>query len=207
MKRFSLTWKLATLGLAGTLMAGAAISLAETGGRAAPAVRPETRFVTPPDRYSAAPESRDLRALVEDLESSSPDDISSGRIGRYFTNPAVIITDGRAHQINWDRIRADRPLGDRNENDTLPDRANGRGVGIEGFENHRIDANTAVVIYTAVLPNEDGSVFHQPVCATVVRDPNGGPWRVASYTAEDAAIPGDEGNDGDPLPAPLDRPF
>lgn len=205
-----MTSRLCTLALIVALMGAGAISLAETGRRpAAPSLRPETRFVAPPDRYSAAPDSRDLHALVEDLESSSPDDITSGRIGRYFTNPAVIITDGRAHQINWDRIRADRSLGDRNENETLPDRGNGlgRGVGIEGFENHRIDANTAVVMYTAVLPNEDGSVFHQPVCATVVRDPSGGPWRVASYTAEDAAIPGDEGNDSTPPSAPQDRPF
>jgi hypothetical protein len=211
MKRHSLTSRLCALAVGGILMGAAVISLAETGRRPAPLTPdPGSHFVVPSDRYSASPDSRDLHTLVEELESSSPSDIDTGRIGRYFTNPAVIITDGRAHQINWDRIqqdtRTDRSRGDRNENDAdVPDRSNGNArsqdVQIQDFETHRIDAHTAVVIYTAVLPDDGGGVFHQPVCATVVRESSGGPWRVASYTAEEAAIPGGSDlNQGDQLP-------
>lgn len=200
MKRFLLTSRLAALALGAVLMGAAVISLAETSRPAAPlSPGPESGFVAPSDRDSASPDSRDLHSLVEDLESSSPNDIGTGRIGRYFTNPAVIITDGRAHQINWDRLqqdsRTDRSRSDRNENDAnIPDRSNGNDrspdVQIQDFETRRIDAHTAVVMYTAVLPDEGGGVFHQPVCATVVRETSSGPWRVASYTAEEAAIPG-----------------
>jgi hypothetical protein len=217
MKRFSLTSRLSALALAAALMGVAVISLAETSRRPAPpSPNPESRFVAPSDRYSASPDSRDLHSLVEALESSSPDDISTGRIGRYFTNPAVIITDGRAHQINWDRIQGgrgnDRFRSDRNENNAdAPDRLNPNdrspNVQIEGFETHRIDAHTAVVMYTAVLPDEGGGVFHQPVCATVVRETSSGPWRVASYTAEEAAIPGGDLDQEAPLGAPQDRPL
>jgi hypothetical protein len=53
-----------------------------------------------------------------------------------------------------------------------------------------------------VLPDADGSLFHQPVCATLVRESSGRPWRVASYTAENAAIPGGDPNEGDQFRAP-----
>src|SRR5437899_10712771 len=96
MKRISLTSRLSALALAAVLMGAAVISLAETSRRATPQPDPQSRFVTPSDPYSASPASRDFRALIEDLERSTPDDISTGRIGRYFTNPAVIITNGRA---------------------------------------------------------------------------------------------------------------
>jgi len=212
MKRFSLTSRLPALALTAALMGAAVISLAETSRRPAPpSPNPASRFVTPADPYSASPDSRDLRSLITDLESSSPDDITTGRIGRYFTNPAVIISDGRAHQINWDRFQnyrgSDRNRSDRNGNDTYrQDRSepadHGTQAQIEQFETHRIDPHTAVVMYTAVLPNEDGGVFHQPVCATLVRANSSGPWRVASYTAEDAAIPGSPDlNEGQQFPA------
>jgi hypothetical protein len=193
-------------------MGAAVISLAETSRLPAPQPQdPESRFVAPSDRYSTSPDSRDLHSLIEDLESSSSDDINTGRIGRFFTNPAAIITDGQVHQINWDRIRADQGV-DRYRSDRgadnpdlrdNPDRsARNTGVQIENFETHRIDPRTVVVMYTAVLPDADGSLFHQPVCATLVRANSGRPWRVASYTAEDAAIPGSPDlNEGDQLPS------
>jgi hypothetical protein len=212
MKRISLTSRLSALALAAALMGAAVISLAESSQRDAPQPPdPQSRFVIPSDPSGASPASRDFRSLIEDLESSSADDITTGRIGRYFTNPAVIITDGRAHQIYWDRFQgyrgSDRSLSDRNGPDTnRRDRTEpadrGTDTQLENFETHRIDPRTVVVMYTAVLPDADGGVFHQPVCATLVRETSSGPWRVASYTAEDAAIPGSpDPNEGEPLPS------
>src|SRR5207253_7364320 len=59
-------------------------------------------------------------------------------------------------------------------------------VRIESFEPRRIDSRTMVVMYTAVLPDTNG-VIRQPVVATMVREPGRSGWRVASYTAENAA--------------------
>jgi hypothetical protein len=221
MKRISLTSGLSALALAAALMGAAVVSRAETDRRPAPSPLPQSRFMAQTDPYSRSSDSRDLRDLVENLESSSPDDINSGRISRFFTNPAAIITDGRVHQIDWNRIRDDRGVdryrsdrgginsdrsdrGDvnRDRTDNADRAAPNSDVQIENFETHRIDPHTAVVMYTAVIPDSDGSLFHQPVCATLVRESSGRPWRVASYTAENAAIPGGADlNEGDPLPA------
>ena len=160
------------------------------------------------DRSSSSTDSRDVRSLVEDLESSSPEDIRAGRIDRFFTDPAVIITNGQMHQMDWGRIRDDR-TNDRQRDDPnadTRDRVDPRddpnadprdhaapqtqSVKIESFETRRIDPRTMVVMYTAVVPDRDGTI-RQPVVATVIREPGRSGWRVASYTAENAAIPGE----------------
>jgi hypothetical protein len=212
MKRISLTSGLSALALAAALMGAAVISLAETNRSPAPPPIPQSRFMAQSDPYSRSSDSRDLRNLIENLERSSQDDINSGRISRFFTNPAAVITDGRVHQIDWNRVRDDQGIdGNRSDRgDVNADRHdNSAGadpntdVQIENFETHRIDTHTVVVMYTAVLPDADGSLFHQPVCATLVRESSGRPWRVASYTAENAAIPGGgDPNEGDQLRAP-----
>jgi len=110
----------------------------------------------------------------------------------------VIITNGQMHRIDWNRIRdegndryrrdqEDRNYDSRDRSD--PTDRGGTGARIENFQTRRIDARTVVVLYTAVLPGSDGD-FRQPVVATLIRESSGRGWRVASYTAENAAIPG-----------------
>jgi len=158
--------------------------------------------------------------LIEELESSTPDEVRSGRIGRFFTDPAAIITNGQMHHIEWSRIRDDRPADrQRDEPNVAPrepaDRrdADARDpqdrpdvdsrdrpapqnadVSIESFETRRIDTRTLVAMYTAVIPGNNG-VTRQPVVATLVREPGQSGWRVASYTAENAALPGEAAAD------------
>ncbi len=191
-----------------TLLAGGAGSLAQSSRRATPAPRrPESRFQAQPDRYTRSYSDREPRALIEELENSSPAEVRAGRISRYFTDPAVIITNGRLHRIDWSRVRDDRAEDryqqDRNNPDdrndarrdrddpTNQDRRDDRrpDARIESFQTRRIDDRTMVVLYTAVLPDGDG-VLRQPVVATLVRESGSRGWRVASYTAENAAIPG-----------------
>jgi hypothetical protein len=204
------------LALTAALAAMTAFALAETSRRPIPPRRsPVSRLQANPGRYSSSTDSRSLRNLIEDLENSSPEEVRSGRIDRFFTDPAVIITNGEMHHIDWSRVRDDRPI-DRQRDDpnadprdradqrdadardrAAPPNADARDraaqrnadVQIESFETRRIDPRTMVVMYTAVLPGADG-VIRQPVVATVVREPGRSGWRVASYTAENAAIPG-----------------
>jgi hypothetical protein len=198
MRRLSFCSRTPALALAAVLIGTTAICVAQSS-RSSSLPNPESRLRADPSAPDSTYDSRDLRTLIDDLESSPPDDIRNGRIGRFFTNPAVIITDGRMHQIDWDRIS-------NNNDPALPD-PNRRGVQnsdvrIESFETHRIDPNTVVVMYTAVQPEGDNS-FRQPVCATLVRTAASRGWRVASYTAEDAALPGtDVKQDREPLPLP-----
>jgi hypothetical protein len=208
--------------MAAALTGGLTLSHAQTTKPKLPDLR--SKFLAEADPTGRTPDSRELRSLIEDLESSSPEEVSSGQIGRYFTDPAVIVTNGRAHPINWQRLQPDRPL-DRNRDDRagrddeplrrnpddrnddtlhrapsdLPEHADA-DVQIEDFQVRRIDPRTAVVLYTAVIPDGD-SVIHQPVVATVVREYSDSPWRVATYTAENAAIPGGS----NPAPDDSDR--
>src|SRR5260221_14780058 len=87
-----------------SLIGTTALALGTTNRRP-PAPAPDCRVQASPDRISRASDSRDLRTLIEDLESSPSEDIRSGRIGRFFTDPAVIITNGQMHHINWSRLR------------------------------------------------------------------------------------------------------
>jgi len=212
----SLKRHLPALVLAATVAGGAVTSVAQTARRSVPKPpTPRSDFQADPDRSVRTSESRDLRDLIEELEQSSSADVRSGRIGRYFTNPADIITDGRVHRIDWDRIRDDRSV-DRNRDDQIdrnqrdqddrdqrdrnvrvdPQDRDVRAlpadgdVRIESFQTRRIDARTMVVLYTAVIPGAEGLV-RQPVVATLVRNSSSRPWRIATYTAENAAIPGD----------------
>jgi hypothetical protein len=199
MKRLNFRLRTSALALAAALIGTTAISIAQTSRRSA-RPNPEARLRADPNGAYSAYDSRDLHSFIDDLESSPPDDIRTGRIGRFFTNPAVIITDGRMHQIDWDRIRDnnDSAFPVRSQRDTQ-----NTEVRIENFETHRIDPNTVVVMYTAVQPEPNGGSFRQPVCATLVRTASSRGWRVASYTAEDAAIPGSNGDDRDREPLPL----
>ncbi len=198
MNQLNLRSRTSALALAAALIGTTAISLAQTSRRSTPP-NPETRLRADPSRPDVSPDSRDLHDFIDDLESSPPDDIRTGRVGRFFTNPAVIITDGRMHQINWDRIRDnnDSAFPDRSQRDTQ-----NAEIRIENFETHRIDPNTAVVMYTAVQPEANGD-FRQPVCATLVRTAGSRGWHVASYTAEDAALPGSNEDNLDREPLPL----
>jgi hypothetical protein len=186
------------------VLAGGAISLAQTtrGSEERPRV-PQRQLQRTPDTDLRTADSRALRTLIEDLESSAPEEVRSGRIGRFFTDPAVIITNGRMHQLAWSRLRDDR-FDDRNRDDRdleddraredEPDREDDRfgrrptSARLESFQVRRIDSRTVVAMYTAVLPDR-GGVFRQPVVATLIRESSRG-WRIASYTAENAAIPG-----------------
>src|SRR5437667_2972990 len=94
------------------LIGTTAFALSATSRRPTlPAPDPESRVQANPDRISRASDSRDLRTLIEDLETSPSEDIRSGRIGRFFTDPAVIITNGQMHHINWSRVRNEGDLG------------------------------------------------------------------------------------------------
>jgi hypothetical protein len=203
MRKSSLTRCLSSLFLAAVL-AGGAVTMAQTNRRTTPVPRvPQRRLQAEPSTTTRTNNDQDLRLLIEDLENSSPEEVRSGSIGRYFTDPAVIITNGQVHRIDWSRIRDDRnsPNGDDRTNDRYrsepndrtnqDDRADRRtsNVRLEGYQTRRIDTRTVVVLYTAVIPDENGTV-RQPVVATLVRDSSGRGWRVASYTAENAAIPG-----------------
>jgi hypothetical protein len=160
---------------------------------------PKSNFQADSSRVSGTSESRDLRDMIDELEQSSSDDVRTGRIGRYFTNPAVIITNGQVHQIDWSRIRGGRTgdeepryqddRADRQGRDDRTVQPEG-GVRIENFQSRRIDPRTMVVFYTAVIPGAE-TPFRQPVVATLVRDSSSRPWRIATYTAENAAIPGE----------------
>jgi hypothetical protein len=205
MKKPRLMQGASALALVGVLAGGAA-TLAQTSRRPAPAVRRLIQVV--PDEDAPPQENRAVRTLVEDLENSTPDEVRSGRIDRFFTDPAVIITDGQMHQIDWARLRHDRDADrvnpddrdspnsrdrrDERENpadrDTTHDRLSSN-VRIEALQTRQIDTHTLVVMYTAVIP-EHNSVFRQPVVATLVRPSSGRGWLIASYTAENAAIPG-----------------
>lgn len=219
MKKIPLKLQLSAFALAAVMAGGTARSLAQTSQRPAPQPRtPERRFQSSPDRYNRSYDSRELRNLIEDLESSSPEEVRTGRIGRFFTDPAVIITDGRAHRIDWSRVRDrsndrynrdrsndryDPNRDDRSNRSDRDDRYSRRNtdVRIEDFETRRIDPRTVVVMYTAVFPGE-ARFNHQPVVATLVRESESRGWRVASYTAENAAIPGAADEDEtDELPA------
>jgi hypothetical protein len=198
MKKRSLRRYLPALALAALLACGAG-TLAQNSRRSAPQPRvPQNRFRSEPDRYVGTSSDRDARNLIEDLENSTPEEVRTGRIGRFFTDPAVIITNGQMHRIDWNRIRdegndryrrdqEDRNYDSRDRSD--PTDRGGTGARIENFQTRRIDARTVVVLYTAVLPGSDGD-FRQPVVATLIRESSGRGWRVASYTAENAAIPG-----------------
>jgi hypothetical protein len=216
MKNLPLKLRVAAVALSAALAGGAATTLAQTS-RPSPQPRgpqtsqprvPQNQFQRSPDRYTPSADSRAVRDLIEDLENSSPDEVRAGRIGRFFTDPAVIITNGRMHRIDWYRLRDDRfddrdrrdpddRLDDRdrrNPDDRFDDRDRDQtfrrgSVRIESFETRRIDPRTVVAIYTALIP-DGNSVFRQPVVATLIRETTGGSWRVASYTAENAAIPG-----------------
>jgi hypothetical protein len=197
--------------LAAGLSGITALSLAATSRRLPTPPAPESRLQADSDRSSRSYDSRDLRNLVEDLESSPPADIRTGRISRFFTDPAVIVTNGQMHHIDWSRVREDRSIDrnlpngdDRNADprDREVDRPNA-DVQIESFETRRIDPRTVVVMYTAVFPSGDG-LTRQPVVATVIRETGSSRWRVATYTAENAAIPGGvdvEDTNRDRLPA------
>jgi hypothetical protein len=218
--------------LAAALLGTTAFTLAETGARArSPRLSPTSRLQAEPGRRGSSADSRDVRTLIEELESSTPDEVRSGKIGRFFTDPAAIITNGRLHHIDWSRIRDDRPADrQRDEPDAAPrepadrpnadardpadrrdqdardpaDRPNADArdrnapqnadVSIESFETRRIDSRTLVALYTAVIPGDNGAI-RQPVVATVVREPGQSNWRIASYTADNAAIPGDAAAD------------
>jgi hypothetical protein len=198
--------------VAAALTGGLTLSHAQTAKQSLP--DPRSKFVAQTDPNGPSSDYRDLRSLIEDLENSSPDEVSSGQIGRYFTDPAVIVTNGKAHHIDWQRLQPDHPL-DRNPDDRNDDRNDDRfrpnpddrnddtlhrnpdaqpdhpdaEVQIEDFQVRRIDPRTVVVLYTAVIPDGD-NVIHQPVVATLVHEYSDSPWRVATYTAENAAIPG-----------------
>jgi len=203
MMKSSLTRCLSSLSIAAVL-AGGAVTMAQTNHRPTPLPRgPQRKLQAEPNSNSRTNSDQDLRLLIEDLENSSPEEVRSGSIGRYFTNPAVIITNGQVHRIDWSRVRDDRsnPNGDDRTNDryrSVPDdRADpdapadrrDTSVRLEGYQTRRIDPRTVVVMYTAVIPDTEGTV-RQPVVATLVRDSSSRGWRVASYTAENAAIPG-----------------
>jgi hypothetical protein len=199
MKNLSLKRRWPALALAATLTGGVAASMAQTSSRPAPQPRaPQNRVQAERDRQDRPSDGRDVRTLIEDLENSTSEEVYSGRISRYFTDPAVIITNGRAHSIDWyrvqreyDRNRRDRDdRFDREEDPRDDERFDRRNdVRIENYQTRRIDPQTMVALYTAVFPNPDG-VFRQPVVATLVRESSTRGWRVASYTAENAAVPG-----------------
>jgi hypothetical protein len=189
------------------VLAGGAATMAQTDRRSVPPRRvPQPRIQNDPALSARPTESRDLLNLVEDLENSTPEEIRTGRIGRYFTDPAVIITNGRMHRVDWRRITDDRlDERDRRDQDDRVERGNDAAaaprqddVRVEGFQTRRIDPRTVVVLYTAVIPDREGAV-RQPVVATLIRESGSG-WRVASYTAENAAIPGGVDVDEDRLP-------
>src|SRR4051794_25897158 len=101
----SLKRHLPALVLAAAVAGGTVTSVAQSSRRTVPKPpAPQSDFQADSDRPGSSSDSRDLRDLIEELEPSSSTDVRSGRIGRYFTNPAVIITDGRVHRIDWDRI-------------------------------------------------------------------------------------------------------
>src|SRR5438132_14327587 len=101
----SLKRHLPALALAAAVAGGAVTSVAQTTrGKVPPPPPPQSGFQADSDRQSRSYDSRDLRDLIQELEQSPAEDVRSGRIGRYFTNPAVIITNGRVHRIDWDRI-------------------------------------------------------------------------------------------------------
>jgi hypothetical protein len=200
------TFALALVGI----LAGGAITRAQTSRR--PATAPRALIQVDPDGNNPSLENRAVRALVEDLENSTPDEVRSGRIDHFFTNPAVIITDGQMHQIDWARVRRgsetdhvnpdDRDNRDERDAPTDRDAAAPRPdstVRIEALQTRPIDDHTMVVLYTAVIPQRTGT-FRQPVVATLVRPASGRGWLIASYTAEEAAIPGAEA-DTDSVPA------
>jgi hypothetical protein len=203
MKRLPLKRTATALTIAAAL-AGGAISVAQTprGSGSRPRV-PQRQLQAPSSDENRSADSRALRAFIEELESSTPEEVRSGSISRFFTDPAVIITNGRMHRIDWARVRddrfnnPDRDTRDRPNEDARqdePDRDEDRldrqpaAARLEGFQVRRIDSRTVVAMYTAVLPDRDDT-FRQPVVATLIRDGSRS-WRVASYTAENAAVPG-----------------
>src|SRR5206468_564754 len=108
MRKSSLTRCLSSLFLAAVL-AGGAVTMAQTNRRPTPVPRvPQRRLQAEPYSTSRSNNDQELRVLIEDLENSSPEEVRSGSIGRYFTDPAVIITNGQVHRIDWSRIRDDR---------------------------------------------------------------------------------------------------
>jgi len=203
MMKSSLTRCLSSLALSAAL-AGGAVTMAQTSRRPTPVPRvPQQKLQAESNSTTRSAIDQDLRVMIEDLENSSPEEIRSGTIGRYFTDPAVIITNGQVHRIDWSRVRDDR--GGQNSDDrtndryrpdpddrTNPDDRTDRrssAVRLEGYQTRRIDTRTVVAMYTAVIPDTDGDI-RQPVVATLVRDSGSRGWRIASYTAENAAIPG-----------------
>jgi hypothetical protein len=208
MKNRSKVMTLPAIAAVAALAGTAALAVSESSRRPPLA----SKLQASPDRRGSA-DSRGLRELIGQLENTTSDEIRSGQIGRYFTDPAVIITNGQMHHIDWSSIRNGRPA-DRDQNNLVPQDQGDRGaaaapdpqdppdthaapqnqdVQIENFETRRIDPRTVVAMYTAVIPGADGNT-RQPVVATVVREPGRSGWRVASYTAENAAIPGDAGD-------------
>jgi hypothetical protein len=206
MRKIHLTRCLSVLAAAAVLAGGAA-TMAQTNRRQTPPRRvPQRQIQGDANRATRPAENRDLLALIEDLENSTQEEIRTGSIGRYFTDPAVIITNGRLHRVDWSRFPDDR-FDDRDPRDRDdrfdraddgPAAARPADVRVEGFQTRRIDPRTVVVLYTAVIPDREG-VVRQPVVATLVRENTRG-WRVASYTAENAAIPGGVEVDDDRLP-------
>jgi hypothetical protein len=201
MKSLTLKRYLPVLTIAAVL-GGGAMSVAQTQRRPTPRPRvPQRQLQATPYSETSTADSRAIRDLVEDLENSTAEEVRSGQISRYFVDPAVIITNGRMHRIDWARVRDDRlddrqdprDRGDNRARDADPDRDDRfdpapSGARLEAFQIRRIDPRTVVVMYTAVLPDR-GGVFRQPVVATLIRE-SGRAWRIASYTAENAAIPG-----------------
>jgi hypothetical protein len=224
MKKLPLKRTLPAMTIAAVLGAGA-ISVAQTERRATPRPRvPQRQFVASPGSDASTADSRAIRDLLEALERSSTEEVRSGRINRFFTDPAVIITNGRMHRVDWSRVRDNAPADRQDDRSREDDRAPGeersreveRAPGddrardndrdgedrfdprlasarLEALQIRRIDPRTVVVLYTAVLPDR-GGVFRQPVVATLIRE-GSRDWRIASYTAENAAIPGSPSRD------------
>src|SRR5690349_17842800 len=94
MNKIRLTRGASAFALVG-ILAGGAVTLAQTSRRSVPATRKLIQIA--PDEGAPSLENRAVRSLLEDLENSPPDDVRSGRIDRFFTDPAVIITDGQMH--------------------------------------------------------------------------------------------------------------
>src|SRR5262245_38668819 len=120
MRKLTLTRQLTALAAAAVL-AGSAVTMAQSSRRSVPAPRiPQPQIQGDSTQTARTTDSRDLLNLIEDMENSTPEEIHSGRIGRYFTDPAVIITNGRMHRIDWSRVTDDRlDNRDRPEQDEL----------------------------------------------------------------------------------------
>src|SRR5512145_3220466 len=120
MKRLPLKRSATALAVTAVL-GGGAISMAQIarGAEARPWVQQKQLLATPYDDMRSS-DNRALRTFIEDLESSTPEEVHSGQISRFFTNPAAIITNGRMHHVDWNRVRNDR-LDDREADARVPE--------------------------------------------------------------------------------------